>query len=168
MTARKVDFTPAGELAMVQTKGVLAMRYSLSLVLAAVILAMPLASAAQSFIIKERFVIPVHGMDANTFEVIENDGAGGGQLWCAAGRYAGDELGKRGGTLSVMQPRGPSAAFPGRKSVIFTASPIADPVSSYSLSVRTQGLTFSLAAAQAACRSDPDRIITIRVVRPAQ
>ena len=144
------------------------MRYLFSLVLVGAILAMPLSGPAQSFVLKERFVIPVHGIDANTFEVIENDGAGGGQLWCAAGKFARDVLGRQSGTLSVLQPRGPSAAFPGRKSVIFTASPVADPVSSYSLSVRRRGLTFSLAAAQAACRADPDRIITIRVVRPAQ
>lgn len=126
----------------------------------------PAALSAQSIFIRELVVIPVRPIDTTTFEVIENDGAGGSQLWCAAGKFSRDALGQRGGSITILQARGPSSAFPGRKSVVFTTKPVANPVSSTSQSVRTVGQVFSMAHANALCRSDPERWIKVRVVNP--
>jgi len=127
-------------------------------------LLMPTAVLAQRIFLKELVVIPVRPIDANTFEAFENDGAGASQVWCAAGKFTRDYLRQRGGELYVLQARGDSAAVPGRKSVIFTTQPVANPVKSYSVSLRKEGLNFSMTHAYALCRSQPEFLIRVRVV----
>ncbi|MEL7262630.1 MAG: hypothetical protein AAGK69_14700 [Pseudomonadota bacterium] len=129
------------------------------------LLAAPTALQADRIFFRELIVIPVRQIDANSFEAIEADGAGGMQMWCAAGIFTRKVLGQRGGDIAVAQARGPSAAYPGRKSVIFTTQAVADPKSSYSTSLRTPGLTFSMAHAYAQCRSVlPEQIVRVRVL----
>jgi len=124
----------------------------------------PAAISAQSIYLRELVVISVRQIDANSFEVIESSGAGGTQLWCAAAKFTRDNLRQRGGDISVLEARGPSAAFPGRKSVIFTTAGVANPVKSTSQGVRTEGQTFTMAHAYALCRSQPEYLIKVRVV----
>ncbi|MEO0503965.1 MAG: hypothetical protein AAFZ14_11620 [Pseudomonadota bacterium] len=128
-------------------------------------LVLPTTVAADRIFFRELIVIPVRPIDANSFEVIEADGAGGMQMWCAAGIFSRKVLGQRGGDLSIVQARGPSSAYPGRKSVIFTSLPVDNPTSSYSTNVRTAGLTFSMTHAYAQCRSMlPERVVRVRVL----
>ncbi|WP_299689633.1 hypothetical protein [uncultured Tateyamaria sp.] len=129
--------------------------------------ALPTVAHAERIIFRELIVIPVRQIDATRFEVIEADGAGGMQMWCAAGIFSRKVMGLRGGDLTIVQARGPSANYPGRKSVIFTTQPVANPKSSYSTGVRTEGLQFSMTHAYAQCRSMlPDRVVRVRVLRP--
>lgn len=124
----------------------------------------PTILGAQQLLLKEIIVIPVHPLDANTFEVVENDGAGGTQMWCAAGKFVRGYLGQRGGDIAVLNARAASKSFPGRKSVIFTTLPVQNAVSSVSQGVRTPGQTFSMGHAYALCRSQPEQIIRVRIV----
>ncbi|MEM8655346.1 MAG: hypothetical protein AAGF36_11415 [Pseudomonadota bacterium] len=139
-------------------------RSTLSLLLLALIL--PSAVLAQQFLLREIVIIPVYPINTTTFEVIENDGAGGTQLWCAAGKFTRGYLRQRGGDLTVLQPRAASAAFPGRKSVVFTTQPTANAFGSTSQGVRQAGQTFSMAHAYALCKSRYDLYIKVRVIRP--
>jgi hypothetical protein len=127
-------------------------------------LAIPTSPGAQGIYLRELVVIPVRPIDANTFEVIENDGAGGSQMWCAAGIFTRDYLNQRGGAIGVLQARAASAAYPGRKSVIFTTRPLPNAKSSYSEDVRTAGKTFSMGHASALCRSQPEYLIRVQVL----
>lgn len=129
-------------------------------------LVLPVAATAQSIFTRELVVIPVRPIDATRFEVIENDGAGGTTLWCAASKFTRDYLNQRRGQITVLQPRGDSTAFPGRKSVIFTTAPIENAVTSTSEGVRTPFQTFSNGHANALCRSQPELLIRVRVVNP--
>ncbi len=124
----------------------------------------PTLISAQSVYLRELLIVPVRPIDANTFEVVENDGAGGTELWCAAGKFTRDSLGQRGGDIAVLQARGASAVFPGRKSVIFTTRPVDNGFNTTSQGVRQAGQTFSTTHANALCRSNPERIIRIRIV----
>jgi len=126
----------------------------------------PATAFAQSLFSRELVVIPVRPIDATSFEVIENDGAGGTSMWCAASIFVEDYLDLRGAQITVAQARGDSAAFPGRKSVIFTIEPVAGAVKSYSQGVRTLGQTFSQGHANALCRSQPEYVVRVRVVTP--
>ena len=142
------------------------MRKHLALLSMLVAIVLPTALAANRIYFRELIVIPVRQIDATSFEVIEADGAGGMQMWCAAGIFARNVLDQRGGTLAVTRPRGPSATFPGRTSVIYSTRPVSDPKSSYSPNVRTAGLTFSVTHAYALCRSMlPERVVRVRVIR---
>ena len=123
---------------------------------------LPTLAPAQDLIRRERFQIPIFGIDANSFEVIENDGAGGSDLWCAAGIYVRTRLGQRGGDITVLTGRGPSQAVPGRIGVIFTTSPVEGSFSSYSQGVRDAGKRFSMTHAYALCRGVPNLRISIR------
>ena len=132
----------------------------------AALMTLPTSAVADRFYFRELIVIPVRQIDANSFEVVEADGAGGMQMWCAAGIFSRKILGQRGGDLTVTQPRGPSQRYPGRTSVVFTTLPVADTKSSYSTSVRTAGLSFSMTHAYAQCRSMlPERVVRVRVLR---
>lgn len=122
----------------------------------------PTLSAAQQEVRRERFDIPIFPIDANTFEVIENDGAGGTQLWCAAGIYTRQFLGQRGGSIYIQAGRGDSRAVVGRKSVIFTTQAVDGAFSSTSQGVRRTGQVFSMAHAYALCRGTPRLQIKIR------
>jgi len=137
----------------------------LSVVLA-LALAWPAFATAQSIFLRERIVIPVCAIDATSFEVIENQGAGGTSMWCAASIFARDYLNARGGNLTILKARGDSEAFPGRKSVIFTTAPVANSVKSTSQGVRTQGQMFSMGHANALCRSQWEILIHVRLVTP--
>ena len=130
-----------------------------------IFIALPTALAANRIYFRELIVIPVRQIDATSFEVIEADGAGGMQMWCAAGIFSRKVMGLRGGDLTVIRSRGPSETYPGRKSVVFTTRPVDNPKSSYSTSVRTAGLQFSMTHAYAQCRSMlPERVVRVRVL----
>ncbi|MEL6465568.1 MAG: hypothetical protein AAFQ58_11425 [Pseudomonadota bacterium] len=135
-------------------------RYFIAFLALATVL--PTLAPAQDKVRRERFQVPIFSLDANTFEVIENDGAGGSELWCAAGIYVRRTLGQRGGDITIQTPRGPSQAAPGRRSVIFTTAPVEGAVSSYSQGVRQAGKRFSMAHAYALCRGVPNLRISIR------
>jgi len=134
--------------------------------IAAIVLAaavtMPTLGAAQQFVRRDRFDIPIFPIDANTFEVVENDGAGGTALWCAAGVYTRDTLGQRGGSLYILKGRSDSERISGRKSVIFSTQPVDGAFSSFSQGVRRAGKVFSMAHAYALCRGTPRLTVKIR------
>ncbi|WP_299610470.1 hypothetical protein [uncultured Tateyamaria sp.] len=136
-----------------------------SLITVLVIL-LPTALAAQRFFYKELVIIPVRPIDKYTFEAVENDGAGGTQIWCAAGKFTRDYLRQRGGDITVLTPRAASNTFPGRKSVIFTTNAADTSVRSTSQGVRQAGQTFSMAHAYALCRSRFDLYVKVRVIAP--
>ena len=104
---------------------------------------------------REHFDIPVYPIDANTFEVVENDGAGGTQLWCAAGLFARDVLKQNRSSLYILEARGDSRAEPGRKSVIFTTQPVDNAFFSITQGVRTAGKTLTTGHAYALCADIP-------------
>ncbi|WP_299204759.1 hypothetical protein [uncultured Tateyamaria sp.] len=139
-------------------------RRTLILIFLAILL--PTTVLAQRFFLREIMIIPVRPIDTDTFEVIENDGAGGTQMWCAAGKYVRDYQRQRGGSITVLTPRASSVAYPGRKSVIFTTKPVENSISSTSQGVRTAGQTFSTTHANALCRSRYDLYIKVRVLVP--
>ncbi|WP_299151884.1 hypothetical protein [uncultured Tateyamaria sp.] len=122
----------------------------------------PTLGAAQEEVRRERFDIPIFPIDANTFEVIENDGAGGTQMWCAAGIYTRQFLGQRGGSIYIQAGRDNSRAIVGRKSVIFTTQAVEGAFSSTSQGIRRTGQVFSMAHAYALCRGTPRLQIKIR------
>ncbi|MEL6450055.1 MAG: hypothetical protein AAFQ19_02260 [Pseudomonadota bacterium] len=122
----------------------------------------PTFAAAQAFDWRKRYDIPVIPIDATSFEVIENDGAGGTQLWCAAGLYARDQLGQLRGSLYVREGRRPSARAPGRRGVVFTLDAVPDAFSSVSEGVRRAGQVFSISHARALCRSTGRLRIEVR------
>jgi hypothetical protein len=128
----------------------------------AVVMIAPLPAFSQGMAMRESFDIPVYPMDANTFEVVEKDGAGGTQLWCAAGIYARDTLGQRDGSLYILQGRGDSRAEPGRKSVIFTTQAVENAFSSVTQGVRRAGQVFTVSHAYALCRDTPRLRILVR------
>ncbi|MEM8655347.1 MAG: hypothetical protein AAGF36_11420 [Pseudomonadota bacterium] len=128
----------------------------------ALIIVLPTLAPAQDLVRRERFQIPIFSIDANTFEVIENDGAGGSELWCAAGIYVRRTLRQRGGDITILTPLGPAQAVPGRRSVVFTTAPDAPATTSYSQGVRLAGKRFSMAHAYALCRGVPNLRISIR------
>ena len=134
--------------------------------LIATILIVPTGLAAQRFIEKELVVIPVRPIDSHTFEAIENDGAGGTQMWCAAAKFTRKYLGQRGGNITVLTPRSPSVAVQGRKSVIFSTNAADTSRRSTSQGVRQAGQTFSMAHAYALCKSRYDLFVKVRVISP--
>lgn len=127
---------------------------------------LPTVVPAQRFLLREIMIIPVRPIDTHTFEVIENDGAGGTQMWCAAGKYVRDYLQRPGGSIIILTPRASSVAYPGRKSVIFTTKPVENGISSTSQGVRTAGQMFSTTHANALCRSRYKLYIKVRVLVP--
>ena len=130
----------------------------------AVALSLPAAGLGQSLFLRELIVIPVRPVDQTTFEVFETSGVGGSQMWCAAGKYTRDYLRQRGGDITVLRARDASESVPGRKSVIFTTRPVANPVISTSEGVRTPGKQLSMTHANALCRSQPELLIRVRVI----
>ncbi|MFL4470213.1 hypothetical protein ACERZ8_10130 [Tateyamaria armeniaca] len=117
----------------------------------ALLVTAPSLATAQSITIRQNFVLPVAPIDADSFEVVEADGAGNSQMWCAAGIYARKVLGVQRGDIYVETPRGPSQTMPGRKGVVFTTSPVDGAFSTVSLSTRRAGLTRSVGHANAVC-----------------
>lgn len=139
-------------------------RLALALIISTVLL--PTVALAQRFLLREIVIIPVRPIDNHTFEVIENDGAGGTQMWCAAGKFTRDYLGQRGGDITVLTPRDVSAAYPGRKSVVFTTEPVDNAFKSTSQGVRQAGQTFTMAHAYALCKSRYELYVKVRVIGP--
>lgn len=126
---------------------------------------LPTSALSERIFFRELIVLPVRQIDANSFEVIEADGAGGVHIWCAAGIFTRKVLHQRGGDIGIVQALGPSPNYPGRKSVVFSTLPVAEPKSSYSTNVRTPGLTFSMAHANAVCGTGfSDTIVRVRVL----
>lgn len=121
----------------------------------ALVITLPTLAHAQDFLRRERFTIPVNQIDGATFEVIEADGAGGTQLWCAAGIYARKVLGLRGGDLYIAVGRSDAQTMPGRKGVTFSTQVVPEAFSSVSQGVGRTGKVFSMAHAYALCRNFP-------------
>ena len=121
----------------------------------AVLTCFPVQAHAQQFIERDRIEIPIVAMDANTFEAIENDGAGGTAMWCAAGLYTREVLGQRGGSIYIQQGRSASVAVPGRQGVVFSTQPVDGAFSSLSQGIRRTGKVFSMTHAYALCRETP-------------
>ena len=115
----------------------------------------PTLLPAQDFFILERFVLPVNQIDANSFEVVEADGAGPPQIWCAAGIYARRVLNQPSGDLYLEGARGPSQTQPGRKGIVFTTEPQDGAFSSITLSTRRVGLVKSVGLANSVCYDMP-------------
>jgi hypothetical protein len=134
-----------------------------SLALAALI-ALPTGAYAQNvgLFVHERYVLPAAQIDATTFEIIENDGAGGTQIWCGAGIFVRKVLGERGGDIYISQARGPSQTMPGRKAVVFSTRPVPEAFKSVSQGVRHVGKTLSMAHAYALCRSGLSLSVRLR------
>ena len=125
-------------------------------VLAGVLLA-PTLLNAQSDRFRENFTLPVAQIDTNSFEVVEADGAGNSQMWCAAGLYARKGLGLRQGDLTITTPRGPSQSIPGRKGVVFSTVPVKGAFPSVWPGLRKAGRSYRIAHAFALC-SELDHI----------
>lgn len=136
----------------------------------ACLVATPVPVAADMLDIRTRYVLPVVAVDADSFEVIENDGAGGPQMWCAAAIYARRVLGQRGSDLYVQTARGPAQTVAGRTGVVFTTAPMENAIPSYSFGLRQVGVTHSSAAASGTCRDTFGRVVIRttdnRVIRP--
>ncbi|WP_299043538.1 hypothetical protein [uncultured Tateyamaria sp.] len=121
----------------------------------ALIVTLPTMTHAQDFMRRERFTIPVNQIDATSFEVIEADSAGGTQLWCAAGLFARNVLGLRGGNLYIAVGRSGARTVPGRQGVVFSTEPVEGAFSSVSQGVRRSGQVFSMTHAYSLCRNTP-------------
>lgn len=104
-----------------------------------------------SFATRQTFTIPVFPIDATTFETIEANGAGGTQLWCAAGIYATRVLGLTREKLYIQEARGPSRTVQGRRGVVFTTQEVPNAVRTFSEGVRTPGKNLSVGHAHALC-----------------
>lgn len=128
-----------------------------TLAVLAVLVTTPTIAPAQQgdFMRRQSFTLPVALIDADSFEVIEADGAGGSQLWCAAGLYVRKVLGQRGGDIYVETPRGPAQSMAGRKGVVFTTAPTQTAIPSFTLGVRRAGLTHSMSLSYALCSDLP-------------
>lgn len=134
----------------------------------ALILTLPTVVYAQDAARRERFTLPVNQIDNARFEVIEADGAGGTQMWCAAGIFARDVLMRRDGNLYIETGRGDAITVPGRKGVTFSTEPVDGAFSSVSQGIRRAGKVFSMAHAYSLCRNLPFlkiRISEDRLVR---
>ncbi|WP_299723671.1 hypothetical protein [uncultured Tateyamaria sp.] len=118
----------------------------------AFVAASPTLAFADMLAAQSHFELPVIGIDANSFEVIEEQGAGGPQMWCAAAIYARKVLGQRGADLYIEVPRGQAQTIAGRQGVVFTIAPVSNPVQSYSFGTDQAGSKHSVASANSICR----------------
>ncbi|MBU2983604.1 hypothetical protein KO498_17485 [Lentibacter algarum] len=90
-----------------------------------VALGVTLAPPVSAFTAVNRLHVQPTGQQGQ-FEVISSQGAGPRQIWCAGANFARSALGVAGNTrLYISKGLSPSAAFRGRKSVIFTVAPSA-------------------------------------------
>ncbi|WP_299648232.1 hypothetical protein [uncultured Tateyamaria sp.] len=120
-----------------------------------ILVTLPTLGAAQDTARRERFTLPVNQIDDTSFEVIEADGAGGTQVWCAAGIYVRNVLGLRDGNLYIEIGRGDATTAPGSKGIVFSTEPVDGAFSSVSQGVRRAGQVFSMAHAYSLCRNLP-------------
>ena len=113
-----------------------------------------LPAQANSFTAVNR--LTVNPVSASEFEVIESNGAGARQIWCAAAEYNERVLGNQRETeLIVKTKRGPSITQPGRKGVVFTNNPAnvsATITKSVSVSLNTPGMSLPSHHARTFCR----------------
>lgn len=107
--------------------------------------------------------LPVILLTNDTFEVIEDRGAGPRGIWCAAADYTRaigrDTTRKR---LYILEARGPSKRVKGAKSVVFTLEPdeeLARSPQSYSLSVRRVGDNLAVSHALNFCDLPVDEFL---------
>lgn len=136
------------------------------LALACLILVPSLANAQRfgfGMGLNELYTIPVNPINATTFETIEANGAGGTQLWCAAGIYARRVLGMQKGRLYIKEARGASRTVQGRRGVVFTTQEVPNATQTYSEGVRTQGKTLSIGHAHGLCFGTTFRTVNIRL-----
>lgn len=113
---------------------------------------LPAGLAAQSYsAINRLIVVPLNNTD---FEVIEARGEGPRGIWCAAASFALDrQRVSNSAEIYVKSPRGPSVSGIGRHGVVFTTNPAGlTPKSSYSVSVRQQGLGLPVGHAVQFCK----------------
>ena len=117
----------------------------------ALITLVPTFASAQQFARNSGITLRAAALGPNTFEIVESSGAGSNQMWCAAGIYVRRVLGQSGGSISVLEPRGPSKSRPGSVGVVFTTDPVDNEFSGFSPSIRRAGLTYSMTHAFALC-----------------
>lgn len=133
----------------------------------ACLIALPSLANAQRFGFgigfNELYTIPVNPINATTFETIEANGAGGTQLWCAAGIYARRVLGLQKGRLYIKEARGPSRTVQGRRGVVFTTEEVPNATQTFSEGVRTQGKNLSIGHAHSLCFGTTFRNVRIRL-----
>lgn len=130
-------------------------KYDMVLALVALVTT-PTLLAAQSDRFREQFTLPVTQVDSNSFEVVEADGAGNTQMWCAAGVYVRKGLGLREGDITIEIPRGPSLTKPGRKGVVFSTAPVPGAFKSVWPGLRKAGRSYTVTHAFALCRGIDD------------
>lgn len=128
------------------------MRFLLPLVLSTAC-SLP-AIAADFRAINRLNVVPI---SADTFEVIEDHGAGASDIWCAASEYARaaglDGVRRR---MYVVDPRGPSKTRANEIGVVFTVNPddeMRNSPTSYSVTVKRRGENLSIGHANEFCRN---------------
>ena len=89
--------------------------------------------------------LTVNPVSASEFEVIESNGAGARQIWCAAAEYNERVLRNQRETILIVKTkRGPSITNRGEKGVVFTNNPanVSAPITkSVSVSVNTPGMS---------------------------
>ncbi|UOA28199.1 hypothetical protein [Pseudosulfitobacter sp. DSM 107133] len=97
--------------------------------------------------------LPVNPLSASTFEVIEKNGAGPRDIWCAAATYAIDQLGDQRGRLYIVTPRGPAQSVAGAKGVAFsTRDPGNAPAPGHSVTTSVPGANLLLFHAVQFCK----------------
>lgn len=128
-------------------------------VLICVFLALPAAAADAFRAVNRLYVVP---LSADTFEVIEDRGAGARGLWCAGSDYVRaigrDSTRKR---MYVLEPRGAAKTVPNRKSVVFTLAPdeaLRNTPPSYSVSVNRKGENLEIGHAYTFCQALIDEL----------
>jgi hypothetical protein len=121
-------------------------------VLAAAVVLMPLMAQAQTYTAVNKLkVVPLGGSE---FEVLEARGEGARGIWCAAAEFADTRMRMaKNHRIYIKSKRGPAVSAAGRKGVVFTSKASAvQPVSSYSVSVRQEGLGLPVTHALQFCR----------------
>ncbi|MEL7099221.1 MAG: hypothetical protein AAGM84_10375 [Pseudomonadota bacterium] len=101
--------------------------------------------------------LPVNPVGQGQFEVVEKRGAGPRDIWCAAARFATENLGVQRGRIYVAAARGAAVSEVGRKGVTFTTRAPSKPVSTgVQITTRVVGASLPINHAIQFCR---DRII---------
>ena len=118
------------------------MRFLIALILICMTALTAAASVFRS--VNRLYVVPVN---RDTFEVIEDRGAGASDIWCSAADYAQaaglDGVRKR---MYILEPRGKSRTTPNATGVLFTTSPsddLKDTPHSYSVTINRKGEEFT-------------------------
>jgi len=101
-----------------------------------------------------QLTMPVNAVSGTKFEVIQTDGIGPLEIWCAAGYYASKRLGKTRGRVFIDRPLGAALTAPGRKGVVFTINAPAQAESSgrTSLTIEDPGASLLINHALQFCK----------------